>query len=46
MEGTVRGSEDVIAIGKEAGRVGRGTSWDVKNVPDVGGYSEGRPLEG
>jgi len=46
VEGAVRGSEDVIAVGEEAGRVGGGAGWDVKDVPNAGGYGEGRPLEG
>lgn len=46
MEDALGGTKDVIAVWQEAGEIGGGVGGDVEDVPDVGYYGEGGPLEG
>lgn len=46
MQHALRGAQDVVAVGKQAGRVGGRVGGHVEHVPDVGDDGDGRPLEG
>lgn len=42
----LRATENVVAVGQQAGEVGGRFGRDVEDVPDVGGDGERRPLQG
>lgn len=46
VQDSLRGAEDIVAVGEEAGEVGGGVGRDVEDVPDCCDGGEGRVLEG